>query len=233
VDDWPNVLPIANAAAVPIQCPLETERTPLSWSKRRRPASFNTTVTSLNIQIPLANSPASHLRLQFDQSGDRWRHRWQLVDSTGQTTDVLTSIEGSDQDTFPASSALQEINLHELPTGPALLGVGMAGKGHWSASYSVETSEGQALIKCDMACLLKQLNADGQWLGSTYSIGENVSVNQDGSWVRFSENNLTFGLSADPAFASINVTNQKIEIVPTKFSDSKTVATRWLFSATC
>ena len=77
---------------------------------------------SLNIRIPVKDSPASELRLQFDKSGDRWGHRWQLVDANGQATDVLTSAEGSDQDTFPASSALQEINLHELPTGPAILG---------------------------------------------------------------------------------------------------------------
>ena len=188
---------------------------------------------SLNIRIPVKDSPASELRLQFDKSGDRWGHRWQLVDANGQATDVLTSAEGSDQDTFPASSALQEINLHELPTGPAILGVGMAGKGHWSASYSIETDEGQPLIKCDLACLLKQLNADGQWLGSTYLIGENVTVNQDGPLVQFSKDKLTFEFTMDPAFASINLTNQQIQIVPTTFSDSKTVATRWLFSASC
>ena len=109
----------------------------------------------------------------------------------------------------------------------------MAGKGHWSASYSVETNEGHPLIKCDLACLLKQLDADSQWLGSTYLIGENVTVNQDGSLVRFSENNLTFGFSLDPAFTSTNLVAQQIQIMPTTISDSKTVATRWLFSATC
>lgn len=187
---------------------------------------------SLNIQIPLANPPASQLRLQFDKSGDRWKHRWQLVDSTGQTTDVLTSIEGDDQDTFPASSALQEINLHELPTGQAILGVGMAGKGHWSASYSVETGDDkQPSIKCDLACLLKQLNADGQWLGSTYSINENVSLEHDGPQIRFSINNQSFALTADANFASIEIAKQQIQIVPKNFSDSKTVATRWMFSA--
>ena len=192
---------------------------------------FNKTVTNLNIQIPLANPSASHLRLQFDKSGDRWGHRWQLVDSTGQTTDVLTSIEGGDQDVFPASSALQEINLHELPTGQAVLGVGMAGKGHWSASYSVETVDEQPAIKCDLACLLKQLNADGQWLGSTYSANENVSVQHDGPQIRFSLNNQSFTLTADCNFASIEVDKRRIQIVPTKFSDSKTVATRWVFAA--
>ena len=188
-------------------------------------------MTNLNIQIPLVNPTTSHLRLQFDKSGDRWGHRWQLVDSTGQTTDVLTSIEGDDQDTFPASSALQEINLHELPTGQAVLGVGMAGKGHWSASYSVETDDGQPTIKCDLACLLKQLNADGQWLGSTYSINEDVSIAHDGPQIRFSFNNQSFALTADANFASIEVDKRQLQIVPAKFSDSKTVATRWVFSA--
>ena len=189
-------------------------------------------MTNLNIQIPLANPATSHLRLQFDKSGDRWGHRWQLVDSTGQTTDVLTSLEGNDQNVFPASSALQEINLHELPTGQAVLGVGMAGKGHWSASYSVETDDEQPSIKSDLACLLKQLNTDGQWLGSTYSINEDVSIEHDGPQVRFSFNNQSFALTADGNFASIEVDKQQIQIVPKNFSDSKTVATRWVFVAT-
>ena len=188
-------------------------------------------MTNLNIQIPLANSLNSYLGLQFDKSGDRWGHRWQLVDSTGQTTDVLTSIEGDDQDTFPASSALQEINLHELPTGQAILGVGMAGKGHWSASYSVEMSDEQPAIKCDLACLLKQLNVDGHWLGSTYSVGDDVSVEHDEPQIRFSLNNQSFALTANDNFASIEVDKRRIQIVPTKFSDSKTVATRWVFAA--
>ena len=188
-------------------------------------------MTNLNIQIPLANPATSHLRLQFDKSGDRWGHRWQLVDSTGQTTDVLTSLEGNDQDTFPASSALQEINLHELPTGQAVLGVGMAGKGHWSASYSVEMSDEQPVIKCDLACLLKQLNVDGQWLGSTYSVGDDVSVEHDEPQIRFSLNNQSFALTANDNFASIEVDKRRIQIVPKNFSDSKTVATRWVFAA--
>ena len=108
----------------------------------------------------------------------------------------------------------------------------MAGKGHWSASYSIETADDQPVIKCDMACLLKQLNVDGQWLGSTYSINEDVSIEHDGPQVRFSFNNQSFALTADSNFASIEVDKQQIQIVPKNFSDSKTVATRWVFVAT-
>jgi len=190
-------------------------------------------VTSLNIQIPLDSSPASSLRLQFDKLGDRWSHRWQLVDADGLVVDVLTSVEGGAEDIFPASSAMQEINLHELPTGPAVLGVGMAGKGHWSASYSVETQQDRPAIKCDLACLLKQLQTDGQWLGSTYLISDGVRVETEGQQTRFSINDLSFSLSADADYASIATAEQQIQIAPTKVSDSKTVATRWLFSASC
>ena len=184
----------------------------------------------MNIQIPLSKSPALHLRLQFEKLSDRWSHRWQLVDAEGLTTDVLTSVEGGAEDIFPASAAMQEISLHELPTGPAALGVGMAGKGHWSASYSVETYEERPAIKCDLACLLKQLQADGQWLGSTYSIGDDVLIETKSQQVWFSVNGQSFALTADPEYASIEIAERQIKIVPMKFSDSKTVATRWLFS---
>ena len=186
----------------------------------------------MNIQIPLETSSASSLRLQFEKTGDRWSHRWQLVDANGQATDVLTSVEGGAEDIFPASATMQEVSLHELPTGAAILGVGMAGKGHWSASYSVETHEEQPSIKCDLACLLKQLQTDGQWLGSTYLIGDGVAVEHQGSTVRFSVEGHSFTLVADDAYALIEIAEQQIQIVPSKLSDSKTVATRWLFSIT-
>ena len=189
-------------------------------------------MTSLNIQIPLEKSSAEALRLQFDKSKDRWGHRWQLVDADGQTSDVLTSVEGGPEDIFPASGALQEINLHELPAGPAVLGVGMAGKGHWSASYSVEKHEDQPAIKCDLACLLKQLQTDGQWLGSTYAISDGVEVKIEGQRARFSVNSNSFAFIADPAYASFETAEGQVQIVPGKLSDSKTVATRWLFSVT-
>ena len=192
----------------------------------------NTIVTSLNIQISLKTSPASNLRLQFDKLGDRWSHRWQLVEPDGQATDVLTSVEGGAEDIFPASAAMQEINLHELPAGPAVLGVGMAGKGHWSASYSVEMHQDQPAVKCDLACLLKQLQTDGQWLGSTYLIRNDIAVEHEETQTRFSVNGQSFAMIADPDFASIKLAEQQIQIVPAKISDSKTVATRWLFSMT-
>ena len=125
---------------------------------------------------------------------------------------------------------MQEINLHELPTGPAVLGVGMAGKGHWSASYSIEIDEEQPAIKCDLACLLKQLQADGQWLGSTYLIGDDVRIETENQQVRFTVSGHSFALTADPEYASIEIAERQIKIVPKKLSDSKTVATRWLFS---
>ena len=229
---------IANVTAVSVQYPaLRTGRICNSllpcpfWSTGPSGTPSKHVVNKLNIQIPLKNSLSSQLRLQFEKSSDRWSHCWQLIDADGHVNDVLVSVEGSAEDNFPASSAMQEINLHELPTGHAVLGVGMAGKGHWSASYSVEAGD-QPSIKCDLACLLKQLGTDGQWLGSTYSVAENVTVEHNGLDVRFSVNGQSFTLTADPTYASIDAESQQVQVVPTKISDSKTVATRWLFSAT-
>ena len=187
-------------------------------------------MTSLNIQIPLETLPASNLRLQFDKSSDRWSHRWQLVDEDGQATDVLTSVEGGAEDIFRRQLQCKKSVCMNCQPVLRCWELAWQAKGHWSASYSVETREDQHSIKCDLACLLKQLQSDGQWLGSTYSVGDGVKVETEGLKVRFSMNGQSFSLIADPAYASIETAEQQIQIVPTKLSDSKTVATRWLFS---
>ena len=91
------------------------------------------------------------LCVEFQHRGDRYAHVISLVDSSGDVSPLLESIEGSPTDDWPPSPPLQNLHLQELPDGRrvALL-VGMAARSHWSAS--IETVPGQAALLFDLAC---------------------------------------------------------------------------------
>lgn len=104
---------------------------------------------------------------------DRWSHQIFLTDRNQQTL-LLSSIEGTDEQAWPASAPLQDISQHDLPTGQAILGVGMAGKSHWSASVSVEQN---TTLFFDMACLIKTAEAS---VGSRYAVATGVEAEMIG-----------------------------------------------------
>jgi hypothetical protein len=54
-----------------------------------------------------------------------------------------------------------------------LLGVGAAGKSHWSISVETQTIDGAAVLKFDLACRCK---SQPQQLGSSYQLGPQLSV---------------------------------------------------------
>ncbi len=80
---------------------------------------------------------------------------------------VLTSVEGTSDQVWPISPPFQEIVCEPVGAGgkQVLLGVGRAGKSHWSA-----TIEGDSMIEAiafDIAC---RSSSAPEWLGSTYRI---------------------------------------------------------------
>jgi hypothetical protein len=95
------------------------------------------------------------LRVEFIRLADRYQHVISLDDyggSAGQRMiEVLRSAEGDAGDAWPSSPPLQSLSIETLNDGRrvALL-VGMAGRGHWSAS--VETDEARTALMFDVAC---------------------------------------------------------------------------------
>lgn len=91
------------------------------------------------------------LRVEFIQQGDRYGHRLITVDADGREILVLESVEGNPTETWPPSPPLQNLSIETLPDGRrvALL-VGMAGRGHWSAS--IEALPDEAVFVFDIAC---------------------------------------------------------------------------------
>jgi hypothetical protein len=91
---------------------------------------------------------------------------------------IMTTCEGTPQDTWPASSPFQQIVCEEIGTEkkPVLLAVGMAGKTHWSG-----TIEGDAMTDAIAMDFAARVNTTPDFLGSTYLIDDAWSVEQQTS----------------------------------------------------
>ena len=140
------------------------------------------TTESLSIESPVLCGYRLIISAEKDPSKDRWSQVVELVDQHGTKSEIMRSIEGSlESDTesadWPPSPPLQEINLHELGSSSALLGVGMAGKSHWSASVSTENE----IVVSDLACLVKEDDSTNVnwWLGSTYRVDSKWTITVD------------------------------------------------------
>lgn len=144
---------------------------------------------------------------------------------------------------------MQDIHDHKLPlsdgsTGDAVLGVGMAGRGHWSGSHSIELVGKRRVVRGDLACLVKLADAiatlDGSSLGSSYLVNPDWNILPDGNGtgspkdrkVILQRGNIRIQVLASP-LCQISVANDDtgsiLMLRPSSISMETNVATRWKF----
>jgi hypothetical protein len=106
----------------------------------------------------------------FSWAGDRWRH---AVAAAGGF--AAESVEGGGEggdDRWPASPPLVEVSLVEIAGAAAILGVGLAGRSHFSASVVPHPQLADTLL-FEIASRVQEPPA---WLGSTYHAGDIVRI---------------------------------------------------------
>lgn len=102
--------------------------------------------------------------LRFSWQDDRWVHEILLPDGTRWHSVEGASAAGGDP-RWPASPVLVELSRLEGPHGPALVGVGLAGRSHFSASVGPDPLHADR-IRFECACRVAE---PPEWLGSTYA----------------------------------------------------------------
>ena len=121
--------------------------------------------------VQLATGPTAAV---FTWNGDRWAHRI----TTGEAT-IWTSLDGpcppANDPRWPASPVLVELSRVSVPRGDAaggeaIVGVGLAGRSHFSASIAPDPHVPDA-IRFEIAC---RLNESPGWLGSTYRTADGL-----------------------------------------------------------
>lgn len=111
--------------------------------------------------------------LRFDYQGDRFAHRL-IALSNDESQVLVSSVEGTSKDEWPASSPFQDIHQQEIDGRQVIMGVGMAGSGHWSAACSLNDQNSDSIVEFhfDFAC---RYSGESGWLGSQYSLSSQAT----------------------------------------------------------
>lgn len=106
----------------------------------------------------------SRTTVRFTWQHDRWTHEILFPDGTAwRSLEGPVAPEGDPR--WPASPVLVELSRLEGPHGPALLGVGLAGRSHFSASIGPAPARADRVL-FEFAC---RVTEPPGWLGSTYA----------------------------------------------------------------
>jgi hypothetical protein len=147
----------------------------------------------------LGSVATASLRVVFFETGKRIAHRIDAKSSDVWQT-WLTSCEGSDDEPWPTSPALQSLHIERHGADDIAFLVGMAGRSHWSAS--IRANQAMDRIEFEIAC---RANSMPLWLGSTYELLEStkysLQINAAEPTVSAIENNkwtLTTALTDGP-----------------------------------
>jgi len=130
------------------------------------------------VQSPTSRPPVQlaigPIAAVFTWNGDRWAHRI----TTGEAT-IWTSLDGpcppANDPRWPASPVLVELSRVSVPrgdaaVGQAIVGVGLAGRSHFSASIASDPHDA-GVIRFEIAC---RLHEPPGWIGSTYRQGDRL-----------------------------------------------------------
>ena len=111
--------------------------------------------------------------LAFEWAEDRYSHLWRVGD-----VELLRSAEGNSGCTWPESPPLQQIHLQSFGDGrEVVFGVGMSGRGHWSASFTLVPD-----LKCWIVELACRSTTKPDHLASTYKLAGHWASASGSSW---------------------------------------------------
>lgn len=188
------------------------------------------------LELPLGDGKL--LRVDFDRSGDRWRHRLLLVLPEG--SDVvgpvllLESLEGNSQEDWPVSPPLQFVSIETRPKKlPIALLIGMAGGSHWSAS--IEQDPATRTVRFDIACRAKSRPEN---LGSRYRIAPRVELQSGTEAVslHFAAGGLTFEIAGetgkDAPQPTVRTADNELGIHFSEPTNDQPQTYRWMYRLT-
>lgn len=109
---------------------------------------------------------SDRVEVVFRWMGDRWVHALHALRPDGSRAAACwqtAPVAPGDEASWPSSPPLVELGDVPMPHGTALVGVGSAGKTHYSVSVSAEPEGG---LRFEFAC---RLMTPAGWLGTTYA----------------------------------------------------------------
>lgn len=107
------------------------------------------------------------LKILFQWQRDRFAQRL-LVDGV----EVGRSVEGDAETAWPPSPPIQQLSRERIAGRDVVLGVGGAGRGHWSISVE-PIAEDASAMKFDLAC---RGGGEDRSLGSEYELDDSLTL---------------------------------------------------------
>jgi hypothetical protein len=136
-------------------------------TKKAIPASPSTSRPATSIQ--LVDQTGCGFRVDFTWRSDRFRSEIIGI-LRRRPIALLTSVEGTPDQTWPPSPPLQQVCNEIIDAVPAALAIGMAGSSHWSVSFHLVDPQ-RPQLRVEVACLTQDVS--GQ-LSSLYRLGPGI-----------------------------------------------------------
>ena len=153
-------------------------------------------------RIELLNEDGIGLYVDCQWQVDRFVHIIGLQ-ANNQTFPILRSHEDQSDEFWPSSPPLQQLSKQLMDEGPVLLGLGMAGKNHFSTSFLLRDDSAVELLvesACSLHAATIEENRGTESLGTAYDL-------QPGAGMQLSAaNDITFELDSAEVSGSTSLT---------------------------
>lgn len=158
-------------------------------------------------------------QLSFKWANDRYCHHW--IAASGEV--LMESSETNDP--WPASPPMQQIHQQSFPDGrEVIFGVGMSGRGHWSASFTLVPD-----LKCWIVELACRSPIAPESLNSTYNLLPAWAVAEDQASAQCQLADATYSCEPiSPASIAFDATSNSLQIAPSVIPEQATTV-QWAF----
>ena len=170
---------------------------------------------------PLVLAGGALWDLAFDWAGDRYHHALHFASSNGDVS--VMSVESGSEVAWPASPPLQQIHRQSFADGrEVVFGVGMAGRGPWSASFTLIPD-----LKCWIVELACRASVAPETLSSSYRL-QGIWRNDGESGVRCDQATLPLRLEAASPSSSTQFGDSLLTFSPQQLT-SAAATQQWAF----
>ena len=169
------------------------------------------------------------LSLEAQRIGDRfdWRILWEPPSTSSRT--LLHSVPSPKDTAWPPFPPLQELAQECHSDTEVLLGVGMAGKSHWSVSVDRRQPFHPPAMVFDFAC---RLSEPPTFLGACWMLGEGIDAMPPASldlpW-RIRQNEATIATLSPNSHTSLRLGGTQVKVIPEPESGVFHGTVRWGF----
>ncbi len=190
------------------------------WYQKDKPVTLQSSSTS----IQRMGNETIGLFTEFSWSEDRYRHTIGMIDAD-QRVDLVVSCESLADVLWPISPAMQQVYKQNIEDDPVLLGVGMAGKSHFSSSLLMKKAKNTLQVYAEFACLTKDENEVEPDMKTTYRFSEAARHSQSHNQIVFNFDSATINLSPLPSSRLHVEQNRELTVCPISKVDQQ--PTQW------